>query len=890
MRHWLRTQPLTLILSIVLSAIILAGLATNAWVTYNLVNYGEKKLILDKFKTMDNISVQLLETYFQVQQHGVKNIAHQIADIEHDWADAQHFPAGFLQRFLRFEPKNVVAITTTQKKIFAHQLSDREQQHFRQQLDSFTVDLNTRTPYWYAHTEETGKNTLFYIYPRDSHIPSKIQTLILRVHLARLDFLEPEQYLVSKTGKILTAHHQHPEFTTRARLIAEHLHHNGLIALPQGYAHFSKIHGTDLTLVHFIPKSQVQNLAKPLLQNLVHVWLAILACILLMHYYIFKKVLVTPLENFLNILESLNPRALTRRLPPLEFKEPEQVRVVFNRLLDALLSYQNELEAKITERTQALDNAKKQAELANARKSLHLSSVSHELRTPLNGILGHLQLLEVDPDATAKQQKRFAHAKKSSLDLLELVENLLDFSRIERGELKLTPAPLDLYAFLEHIGSTVAPLAQQKQITLQVIVSKQVPIQLQTDRARLKQILLNLLGNSLKFTQRGHIRLHVFTSIHTLHFSVLDTGLGMEKSALKDIFQPFIQLDDALSGIGLGLNISQQLAEKMGGALRVRSKKNAYTCFCLDLPLDTTQVTGHNFAPLSVRTRLPLQRQLACWGIVISEKSPQVLSDPHLLFSPQTLYNTLRGFQNPALEKPQPAPSMQTQSPWQLKVLVVDDVAMNRDIAAHMLEALGHRVYSAESGQAALTLGKKNIFDWVLLDMRMPEMSGLETLQQWRTGEDILDSECFIALLTANAMPEEETRAKAAGVQDYLIKPIDWEQLQETTQAVIDFQFNRGVDLTPNPQRKTAVLDINQDTLWKALEKELLQLEQQLQGENTQQEKIDIVHKIAGLMGHAGLEALYQTAQYYEKQLYQGQDVAYEDLKALLQSIKAHKL
>ncbi len=886
--HWQRYPSLNQVLTVVLSLMILITLSINTGVMYHYVNFAEKDLILKQYQIHNETGNRLLTLYWDMLQQEIKDIASRLQQEQLLSPNKKHSYQQYFQPSGYIEPENLFFIEDNMHLISAPNLPQQQQQQLEAQSKTFYQ--NNYNPYWSpVYTDEQNRGYIFYLHPVLNALKSKITTTIgLKISFSSIHFLDTHQFLLSEHGKFLSP----IQFPIQPEIIHQGFQNykkqpqNNVINSPPWHFIFNYLPKLNVYLVHIVDKKDIQTIAAPLLKHLLWICLVSTCLLLALHHHFLYYIFTKPMANFLNTLKKMNHRALDTRLEHIPFAEFEQISFYFQQLLQEIHNHQIQLEQKIIERTQALHQAKKQAEQANARKSMHLSAVSHELRTPLNGILGNIQLLEISPDLPRKSKRLILHAKNSSLALLELIENLLDFSRIERGEITLHPKTFDLLPFLEQITTTLAPLAHQKYLHLQVLIGAQVPEKIHTDPMRLRQILINLIGNSIKFTQKGHIKISVFAHGYQVYFYITDTGIGMEKTDIANIFQPFTQLNDDFSGIGLGLNISQQFVNKLGGTLKVRSRPGRYTTFCCIFTF--SHQTQHHKQPrscqgLQVKTKLPLQRQLQLWGASLNRQASLILTDTSLMYSPATLWKKL-SIDSTTHTAPVENKSKIHHSPWLLKILVVDDIEINRDVATQMLESLGHQTLQASSGDQAIELGKQHIFDLVLLDLRMPKRSGLEILQEWRHHQDILDPHCFIALLTANASAQEEAKAIKQGVNAYLIKPLDWEQLQQVIANVVNFQIHRDIDLLPNPKMQRPVLQ--QQTSHQRAIDELKQLTEQLEQAEKKNEQREILHKIAGICAYAGWETIRERANFYEHQLNQEHNLTQETLNQFIHELE----
>ncbi|MFP8779191.1 ATP-binding protein [Hydrogenophaga sp. RWCD_12] len=397
----------------------------------------------------------------------------------------------------------------------------------------------------------------------------------------------------------------------------------------------------------------------------------------------------------------------------------------------SLQSLADDLERQVAERTAQLQLALQRAEASTRAKSEFLAMMSHEIRTPMNGILGMAQLLELT--VMSDEQRSYVNTIRGSGDaLLVLIDDILDFSKIEAGKLVLEAQDFALERALVSTMDLYRPLADRKGLTLKLQLSSDLPVHVRGDRTRLRQILSNLIGNAIKFTQQGHVRVNVRVGEWLNHglmldVAVHDSGIGIPANRQDRLFQAFSQVDTSTTreygGTGLGLVICARLCQAMGGSIRVTSQPGAGSTFRFSVHLTS------------------------------AERSQETV---------------------PAALSPIPSRAVDRRMP---KVLVVDDDLVNRTLALAMLGKLGMVAEAVSNGEDAVSRVTEGGVDIVLMDMQMPGMDGAQATEFIRGLE--LPQQPTIVALTANAFESDRVRCMAAGMDDFLPKPVRMQALRE---------------------------------------------------------------------------------------------------------------
>jgi signal transduction histidine kinase len=403
----------------------------------------------------------------------------------------------------------------------------------------------------------------------------------------------------------------------------------------------------------------------------------------------------------------------------------------------------------------ATESARDAAEHASHAKSEFVSRMSHELRTPLNAILGFAELLEAE-QLSASQQNYVGLINSSGKHLMDLINAVLDHAKIESGSLTLEHIAYDFADTIEYVNTIVAPRASAKGLSYVTSISPALPRRVMGDPTRLRQVLINLLINAIKFTETGSVEMRVAAEDGKLHFSVRDSGIGMDAEALDRLFKPFSQADDSVTrkfgGTGLGLVISRELIEAMGGTIQVESAPGAGTCFWFWLPFTEAPA----LAPAPVPTATAANPAPSANGVPVAPPG----NDPDL--------PTLLGG----------------------KLLLVDDNVVNQKLASAMLTRLNLTFDVVSNGQEAVDMSAAHAYSLVLMDMEMPVLDGVSATQAIRAREQANGATrpLPIIAMTANALQEDRDRCMAAGMDGYIAKPVNLRALQTELRRVGSLQ------------------------------------------------------------------------------------------------------
>ncbi|KAB7884429.1 response regulator [Poseidonibacter ostreae] len=371
------------------------------------------------------------------------------------------------------------------------------------------------------------------------------------------------------------------------------------------------------------------------------------------------------------------------------------------------------------------------AQSANKAKSIFLARMSHELRTPLNAILGFSNLLSKSKNINSNEKDNLQTIRKSANYLLNIINEILELSKIEAGKIEIVPKAIDFYETIKEIEALFLFRSKAKGLKFNIKYDDNLPKYITLDEQRLKQILINLLSNALKFTKKGEINLYIYESMNKLFFEVSDMGIGIKQEDLKKIFKPFEQIkqeDYNKNGTGLGLSITSELVSLMGGTIYAKSQEGVGSKFYFSVDYKNT-----------------------------TKDLIKIIKDKNLIV----------GIKNKEFTK---------------TVLVVDDIIENRKLLVELLHYYGIKTYEARDGLEALDIYKKENIDLIFMDILMPKLDGIEVIKRIR----IKDNKIPIVVVSANVFNEDKKNAFDNGANDFMTKPIEEGELLLMLEKHID--------------------------------------------------------------------------------------------------------
>ena len=548
-------------------------------------------------------------------------------------------------------------------------------------------------------------------------------------------------------------------------------------AIPEGQSGVQNLYSESLSVPVLLDQEQVASLEIrldlwPVYQQLV--WISAVAFVLwllgMLAAYVLSRVfnarITEPLSDLADMMSEVTDREdYSQRFSYGVKNELGAVVEAFNEMLVRIGDREQRLRKMIVD----LEEARDQAESAARSKSSFLANMSHEIRTPMNGVIGMIALLK-QGGLTEQQLAYFETIERSADALLLIIDDILDFTKIEAGRLTLGRSAFSIRDSLSSIEALFSEPASQKGLVLGFTVDSAVPAVLVGDPGRIRQILLNLIGNAVKFTDKGSITVTASVADteqgEHIRFTVADTGPGIHPEDQTRIFGECFQADVSLTrshgGTGLGLAITDQLVRLMGGRIGFESQYGAGSLFWVELPME---VSAEN-SP----------QELAVGGAEGGANQKEVAR--------------LERLTNPAASASAPTTGA-TEYPlsvtYELSVLVAEDSEVNQFIIRELLAKWGIEIAVAANGLEAVEAFKEREFDLILMDIQMPEMDGLEATRRIRSlqSDESVHEECEIVGLSAHAMSGDRERYMAEGMVDYLTKPIRTEELRKILDACL---------------------------------------------------------------------------------------------------------
>ncbi len=393
----------------------------------------------------------------------------------------------------------------------------------------------------------------------------------------------------------------------------------------------------------------------------------------------------------------------------------------------------------ITKRKKHEDELKKatlEAQNANLSKSVFLTNMSHELRTPLNAILGFATLLKKSTTLNEVEKQNLQTIRNSGEHLLSIINEILEFAKIEAGKISINPTSSNLHNLLREIESMFTERCMDKNLDFTFNIEEAVPKYVKCDEKRVRQIFINILGNALKFTNSGKIEVKIKHAKNRLKIKIKDTGIGMTKKAKELIFKPFEQVGESnykQKGTGLGLAITKELIEKMNGKISFSSKENVGTIFNFEIEIQIVNA----FEDISTEEKHE--------NILVSQKS------------------------------------------YDYKVLVADDIKINRDLLVQLLDTYNLKTYEAKDGLEVLECCKTDDFDLIFMDILMPNLNGLETIKELKKNDKYKAAP--IVAISANVFEDDKQKALESGADDFLTKPFKEKDIINTLEEYLDMSF-----------------------------------------------------------------------------------------------------
>ena len=448
---------------------------------------------------------------------------------------------------------------------------------------------------------------------------------------------------------------------------------------------------------------------------------------LVVSFFVILFRIIYSIQSLRNIMLELSNNNTNVEIPKTQYNDE------ISDMLSSVEVFKENTKTLIT-REHQLEVAVNEAKSANHAKSAFLARMSHELRTPLNAILGFTSILKKSKNTSNKEKENLNVISKSANYLLGLINEILELSKIEAGKIEIKKSDFSFENMLDEVVSIIDQRAKSNGCKFKVNKSVDVPDFIYSDEQRLKQVLINLLSNSVKFTKNGSITLVIYAKMNKLFFEIHDTGIGIEQKNLEIIFKPFEQIKTQnynKNGTGLGLAITKELISLFGGNIYVKSEVNVGTSFYFSIEFEKSSAQ-------KIKKQEPIQK---------IDLIP---------------------------------------SNYDYNILVVDDILENRDYLSQLLEHYGFTVIQASDGFEALDIFEKHKIDLLLIDTLMPGISGFETIEKIR----IKDKKIPILTVSANVFEEDKLEAQKVGANGFLAKPIDEEQLFVYINSYLDVKLD----------------------------------------------------------------------------------------------------
>lgn len=494
-----------------------------------------------------------------------------------------------------------------------------------------------------------------------------------------------------------------------------------------------------------------------------------------------------------------------------------------NQQMTELRKAHDELEARVAERTEELADARDEAIQASKSKSIFLANMSHEIRTPLTAIIGFSESLLDTSQSLSDRVESINTVIRSGKHLLQIINDILDLSKIEAEKLEFECLDVAPYELIYDVSNLISLLAEEKGLFFEVDYDFPIPVTIKTDPVRFKQIIINLCNNAIKFTSKGGVHVKVACDLDNeiLEVKVIDTGIGLDEKQIAKVFDPFTQADTSTTrqygGTGLGLHLSRQLAEHLGGTIKVESTRDVGSSFTLTVA--TGKIDKNNLL-----TRMPETQQQYGRNIFNEEHQP------------------LRGH-----------------------VLLTEDNIDNQRLVSMYLKKLGTKVTIANNGKEALDMVNQKDFDLILMDMQMPIMNGIDATKKLRE----FGYEKPIIALTANAMKDDIETSYQAGCSDFIAKPINQQMFLESISKYLEPAELTDEIATPISssllEEEPELIDLIQRFVNKLPERidEIKQHYDEKKWDSLRQN----IHDLKGVSGNFGFEELYKIAQNIEFEL-----------------------